>query len=76
MKTSKNTKSDTQATSANVEKLAYTRDELKAILPVSSLTIWRYEKRGLLIRVPGIRLPLYSRASVEAFLAGETSAKL
>ena len=62
-----------QATSANVEKLAYTRDELRAVLPVSIVTLWRLEKRGLLIRVPGIRLPLYSRASVEAFLAGKAA---
>ena len=62
-----------QATLANVEKLAYTRDELKAVLPVSNVTLWRLEKRGLLIRVPGIRLPLYSRASVEAFLAGKAA---
>ena len=62
-----------QPTFGNVEKLAYTRDELKSVLPVSNITLWRLEKRGLLTRVPGIRRPLYSRASVVAFLAGKAA---
>jgi hypothetical protein len=64
----------TETASHAVEKLAYTREELKSVIPVSNVTLWRLEKRNLLVRVPGIRTPIYSRASVERFLAGKAAA--
>lgn len=59
------------ATGYAVEKLAYTADEIQSILGISPVTRWRYEKRGLLKAVPGIRHKLYSRKSVDEFLAGK-----
>jgi hypothetical protein len=41
---------------------------------ISSVTIWRLEKRGLLKRVPGIRRKLFTVDSVRAFIAGRTVA--
>lgn len=55
------------------EKLAFHRQELARSLGVSVVTLWRAEKRGLLKRVPGVGVPIYSRAAVDAFLAGKTA---
>ena len=55
----------------HAEKLAYSGKELQRILDVSSVTIWRLEKKNLLKPVPGIKNKLYSRKTVEAFLEGK-----
>jgi len=60
-----------RSTSAKVEKMAYTREDLKEILSVSILTIYRLERKGMLPRIKGLRRPLYSRESVEAFITGK-----
>ena len=65
------TTSTPTATGYAVEKLAYSAEEIENILGISAVTRWRYEKRGLLKAVPGIRHKLYSRKEVEAFLAGK-----
>lgn len=57
-----------------IEKLAYTGAEVNEILGgISGVTRWRLEKKGLLVRVPGIGKPLYSRQAVLAFLEGRVS---
>lgn len=56
-----------------IEKLAYSGKELEAILGVSTVTLWRLEKRGLLKPVSGIRHKIYSRKSVESFLEGRAA---
>ena len=54
------------------ERLAYSLSDLKSVTGLSTTTVWRLEKRGLLRPVAGIRSKLYSRANVEAFLNGNT----
>lgn len=60
-----------EALPAVQSKLAYTAAELCAALSISSVTLWRLEKRGLLKAVPGIRHKLYSADSVRQFLNGK-----
>ena len=55
------------------ERLAYSLSDLKSVTGLSTTTVWRLEKRGLLRPVAGIRSKLYSRAAVDAFLSGSTS---
>ena len=57
-----------------VEKLAYNSAELRAALGVCGVTLWRLEKRGLLLPVPGLRHKLYSREAVQRFLNGKAAA--
>ncbi len=52
-----------------IERLAYTKDELCASLTLSPVTLWRLEKRGLIHSVAGIRHKLYSVTEVKRFLA-------
>lgn len=52
-----------------IERLAYTKDELCTSLSLSPITLWRLEKRGLIHAVTGIRHKLYSVAEVKRFLA-------
>lgn len=56
------------------EKLVYTAAEVKGILGVSGVTLWRLEKRGLLRAVTGIRHKLYSKNALLAFLEGDEGA--
>lgn len=52
-----------------IEKLAYTREEtLAAFGNISSVTLWRYCKRGLIAAVPGTNGRLYSKKAIQAFL--------
>ena len=51
------------------ERLAYTKEELCALLSISPITLWRLEKRGLIHSIAGIRHKLYSVAEVKRFLA-------
>ena len=53
-----------------IERLAYTKDELTKALSLSPITLWRLEKRGLIHSIAGIRHKLYSAAEVKRFLAG------
>jgi hypothetical protein len=55
------------------EKLAYHRDELCTLLGLSVVSLWRLEKRGLLRRVPGLKVPLFSAQAVRDFLEGRTA---
>ena len=52
-----------------IERLAYTKDELTKALSLSPITLWRLEKRGLIHSIAGIRHKLYSVAEVKRFLA-------
>jgi hypothetical protein len=61
------------AAAGPVQKLAYTAEELRAAIGLSSVTIWRLESRGLIRSVPGIGKKLYSRATVEAWVNGQAS---
>lgn len=51
------------------QKLVYTKKELLGALAVSETTLWRWEARGLINSMPGIRHKHYARAEVERFLA-------
>lgn len=54
-----------------VERLAYTAKETATCLGVSLVTLWRLQKRGLLLPVPGLGKRLYSVESIKRFAAGE-----
>lgn len=54
----------TAASAPPATRLAYTKAQLLDVLPVSSTTLWRWEKRGILMPIPGIRHKLYSVAAV------------
>ena len=56
----------------NPERLAYTKAELCELLHISTVTLWRLEKRGLLVPIPSIRHKIYSKVAVEAFLSGKS----
>ena len=56
-------------TALQIERLAYTKEELCTSLSLSPITLWRLEKRGLIHAVTGIRHKLYSVAEVKRFLA-------
>ncbi len=56
----------------NPERLAYTKTELCELLHLSTVTLWRLEKRGLLVPIPSIRHKIYSKAAVDAFLSGKS----
>lgn len=60
---------ETQSTPAH-PPISYTRAELKKILDLSTVTLWRLEKRGLLLPVPGLRRKIYSAEAVQRFLKG------
>ncbi len=53
-----------------IERLAYTKEELCSSLSLSPITLWRLEKRGLIHPIAGIRHKLYSVSEVKRFLAG------
>lgn len=60
------------------EPLAVDETHLVALLggyKLSTVTLWRLEKRGLLKRLPGVRRRLYTMASVRAFVAGKTEGR-
>jgi hypothetical protein len=51
-----------------LEKLAFTKAELCAVLGISPVTVWRLEKRGLLRSIGGLRHKLFSKTEVNRFL--------
>lgn len=67
---------EVRAANAHVERLAFNLDEVRAALGgVSVTTIWRWERRGLLNAVPGVRTKLFPKTEVERFLARARSGK-
>lgn len=61
-------KRNTEASLA-VERIAYNAAEACKALGVSSVTLWRLEKRGVLKPIPGLRHRLYSVESLRRFAA-------
>lgn len=62
----------TQPPAPSIEKLAYSREETCVVLGgISTVTLWRYVKRGLLHPVAGTNGRLYSKKAVLAFLEKE-----
>lgn len=59
----------TETPTATVERIAYNAAEACKALGVSSVTLWRLEKRGLLKPIPGLRHRLYSVESLRRFAA-------
>ena len=59
-----------EASKTTPARLAYTLKQLCEELSVSPETMWRFEARGLIKSLPGIRRKIYSRAEVERLLAG------
>ena len=60
-----------------IQPLAVPPDGIRHLLgdpDLSDVTIWRMEKRGFLVRVPGIRLRLYTVESVRRFVSGKATA--
>jgi hypothetical protein len=51
------------------QKLTYSAKELRELLGVSSVTLWRLEKRGILTPLPDLRHKLYPAKMVEKFLS-------
>ena len=57
----------------NIEALAVGPDGLRALLggsKVSGVTLWRWEKAGLIDRVPGFRGKLWTVASIKRMVLG------
>lgn len=55
-----------------VARLAYNAKEACAALGgVSATSLWRWEKRGLLKTIPGVRHKLYSLETLQRFVAGK-----
>jgi hypothetical protein len=50
-----------------IERLTLTAAEAAKALGVSKVTLWRWEKRGILLPLPGIHMRLYSVASLRRF---------
>ena len=55
----------------SVPRLTYSTPQACAALGVSSVTLWRLEKRGLLRAVPGLRHKLWPVRELERFVAGK-----
>ena len=62
-------------TQENLERLAYSRREAADIIGVSTITIDRLTKRGLLNPSRATRRPLYPKWEIERFLR-ETSERV
>jgi len=50
------------------DRLCYGLNELASLLGISTVSVWRLEKKGLLRPVVGLRKKLYSAKEVERFL--------
>jgi len=64
----------TAKTAEPIQKLAYTRQETAAALGVTTLSVDRLAKRGLLRPSRALRRPLYSLREIERFLEVTASA--
>lgn len=49
-------------------RLTYSKKELTELLGISPVTIWRLEKKKILMPIPDMRHKLYATASVDKFL--------
>ena len=54
-----------------IERLAYSKKETCAALGISSVSLWRLEKRGLLMPLPCLRHKLYAVEALKKFVAGK-----
>jgi len=62
----------TQDQPRTIEPLACRREEACRLLGgISTVSLWRMEKAGLIRPVPGIRHKLYSLQSLRDFVAGK-----
>jgi hypothetical protein len=57
-----------------IEKLAYNTAELCSALGLSTVSLWRLRRRGLLRPIPGLRHKLYAKTEVQRFLSGKGKA--
>ncbi len=55
-------------TMASGDKLAFSTKETCAALGISSTSLWRLERQGLIRAVRVLRTPLYPRKEIERFL--------
>ena len=53
-----------------IERLAYSKKEACAALGISPVSLWRLEKRGLLMPLPQLRHKLYSVEALKKFVGG------
>lgn len=60
-------------TPPSVQKLAYSAKEASEALGVSTTTLWRLEKRGLIRAVPGMRVKLYGVDELRRFVGGKSA---
>lgn len=61
----------------SIEPIAVGHDGIQALLggiKISNTTRWRWEKAGKIERVPGIRPPIYTVASIKRLVAGKGAA--
>lgn len=58
---------------AQPERIAFSAEEACELLGVSRTTLWRLEIAGLVSAIPGLRKKLYSRATLDRFVAGKAS---
>ena len=54
--------------SAPTERLAYNTEEAARALGISTVTLWRLSKRGLIKPSRALRTPRWSRTEMERFL--------
>ena len=58
------------ASGGHVEVLTYTSEQTCAALQISPVTLWRLEKRGLLVALPHLRHKRYPADAVRSFASG------
>lgn len=58
-----------------IERLTYTSNQVCAALQISPVTLWRLEKRGLLVPIRNLRHKRFSVAAVRRFAANPSSAQ-
>jgi hypothetical protein len=64
---------DSHDTKRIPERVAHNRRETRQLLGgVSAVTLWRWDKQGLLCPIPGLRHKLYARKAIDRF-AGRTA---
>jgi hypothetical protein len=69
--------STSPAVTRGLEPLAVDENGFRHLIgnpSLSSVSIWRLEKRGLIKRVPGIKARLFTVESVRSFIAGSNCA--